>query len=303
MELSEWIITSSLSSLICIIITIYCLKKRYGSRTFSCPNPDCARCVIMREFEQTRRALKNKLSEFLRERPETGPWLRRIHPMLNKPTDNHVWCLPGLDTPPFVNQDTSSPELSDLHQDLHSLFLSNKNLQLLLLDYQRAVQDATEKWKTNITPTGKWRVFHLMDQGVWQKDKMISCPNIMQLLDSITSQLMIGNLYGNVMLSVLESGSSIEPHTGPCNFRIRCHIPIQPSHGFYIRVETEVHTWEQDRLLLFTDHHEHEVWHSNDAAVRTKAIPRVVLILDIWHPAIKKEERTMLNYLFNELVT
>lgn len=294
MELSEWAVALLF---ICITITVYWFSRR--NRTFSCPNPDCARCKIMREFEQTRRALKNKLSELLRDRPKTSPWLSRIHPMLDKPSNN-TWCLEGLNTPPFINPDTSNSELSNIHRNLSSLFLSNSNLQLLLLDYQRAVQD-TVKWKTNTTPTGKWKVFHLMDQGVWQKDKITCCPNTMHLLDGITSQLMTGNLYGNVMISVLELGSSIEPHTGPCNFRIRCHIPIQPSSGFFIRVHTEVRTWEQGKLLLFTDHHEHEVWHSVQGSTPVN-LPRVVLILDIWHPFIKNEEKNVLNHLFHELV-
>lgn len=302
MESSEWIATSSLLLFICILLTIYWLTKRNNFRTFSCPNPDCARCKIMREFEEMRRALKNKLSELLRNRPETGPRVCRIHSMLTKPADNHVWCLEGLETPPFINQDTSSPELSDLYQTLSSHFLSDDNLQLLMLDYQQAAQD-TGKWKINSTPTGKWKVFHLMDQGLWQKDRMISCPKIVQLLESIMPQLMIGNLYGNVMLSVLELDSSIEPHTGPCNFRIRCHIPIQPSSGFYIRVGTEVCTWEQGKLLLFTDHHEHEVWY-NVHNTRAVTLSRVVLIFDIWHPFIKNEEKHVLNHLFNnELIT
>lgn len=302
MELSEWVVTLSLSLFICVIIAVCWLIRRNNSRIFSCPNPDCARCRIMREFEETRCALKNKLSELLRDRPETGAWLYRIHPMLNKPNENNVWCLEGLNTPPWINQNTSSPELSDLFQTLSSLFLSNKSLQLLSLDYQQAAQNA-EKWKVNSTPTGKWKVFHLMDQGVWQKIKMVLCPNTMQLLDSLTTQLMIGNLYGNVMLSVLEPGSSIEPHTGPCNFRIRCHVPLQPSSGFYIRVGTEVRTWEHGKLLLFSDHHEHEVWYNIHATTRTVTVPRVVLILDIWQPIISNEEKNILNQLFNELAT
>lgn len=255
----------------------------------------------MRKFEQTRRALKNKLSELLRDRPETGAWLSKIQPMLNKPNNEQVWYLEGLVTPPWINKDTPFPELSNLHQTLSKLFLSTDILQLLLCDYQQATRDA-EKWKINTTPTGKWRVYHLMDQGVWQKDRIVSCLNTMRLLGSITPQLMIDNLYGNVLLSELEWGSSIEPHTGPCNFRIRCHIPIQPSSGFHIRVDAEVRTWEQGKLLLFTDHHEHEVWH-NIHKTKTENLSRVVLIFDIWHPIIKNEEKNILNRLFNESVT
>ena len=300
----EWtvILTSSFVCTLALIIGWLTVTKRNASRTFSCPNPDCARCRIMRGFEQTRRALKNKLSELLRDRPETGAWICRIQPMLNKPNEEQVWFLEGLDTPPWITQDTTIPELSSLHQTLTTLFLSNNILQLLLLDYWQAAQDAW-KWKVNITPTGRWQVYHLMDQGIWQKNKMASCPNTVQLLNHIAPQLMAGNLYGNAMLSVLDWGSSIEPHTGPCNFRIRCHIPIIPSSGFHIRVGTEVCTWEHGKLFLFTDHHEHEVWHYICATTKTETLSRVVLIFDLWHPVIKTEEKNILNHLFNESVT
>ena len=35
---------------------------------------------------------------------------------------------------------------------------------------------------------------------------------------------MKGNLFGNVAFSVVESGTTIAPHHGPSNIRIRCHL-------------------------------------------------------------------------------
>ena len=270
--------------------------RRVGDvRISSCPNPDCARCKIMREFERTRCAMKTKLSDLLRDQPEMGSSLTRIQPMLHQSNNNNVWCLDGLNPPPWVCQGVKDPDLLELHQKLSSLFLSSKFPKLLLLDYHQAEQNV-DKWKVNNVPTGKWKVYHLMDQGVWQGDRTSCCPNIMQLLGKIASQLMVNNVYGNILLSVLEPGSSIEPHSGPCNYRLRCHIPILPSTGFYIRVGTVVHSWEEGKLLLFSDHHEHEVWHNQHADKEPTS--RVVLIVDIWHPSITSEEKLILNQLF-----
>ena len=283
----------------CVILSVLLFwwaktRRTVDERISSCPNPDCARCRIMREFDLTRCAMKTRLSDLLLDQPEVGTSLTRIQPMLDQP-DDCVWCLNGLNPPPWIHQDISDPDLLELHQKLSSLFLSSKSLQLLLLDYHQAEQHVN-KWKVNNVPTGRWRVYHLMDQGCWQGDRTNFCPNISLLLGKIAPQLMVNNIYGNVLLSVLEPGSSIEPHSGPCNYRLRCHIPILPSSGFFIRVGTEVNTWSEGKLLLFSDHHEHEVWHSQQAGKEPTA--RVVLIIDIWHPSITSKERLILNRLF-----
>jgi len=270
--------------------------KRIGHvRTSSCSKPDCARCKIMREFERTRYAMKTKLSDLLRGQPELGSSLTRIQHMLHQPSNSFVWCIDGVNPPPWIHHDVRNPDLLKLHQDLSLQFLKNESMQLMLLDYHKAEQNVDE-WKVNNVPTGMWKVYHLMDQGVWQGDKTSCCPNIIRLLGKITPQLMVNNIYGNVLLSVLEPGSSIEPHSGPCNYRLRCHIPILPSSGFYIRIGTEIHSWEEGKMLLFSDHHEHEVWHSEQAG--NKSTSRVVLIIDIWHPSITSEEKLILNQLF-----
>ena len=290
---------SNTISVFVIFVTFCCLVKKTRDvgnvRISSCPNPDCARCKIMRKFERTRSAMKTKLSNLLHDQPETGSSLTRIQTMLYQANNSSVWCLDGVNLPPWVHHDVKNPDLLKLHQDLSSQFLSHKSLQLMLLDYHQAEQNV-DQWKINNVPTGTWKVYHLMDQGVWQGDRTSCCPNIMQLLGKIIPQLMVNNVYGNVLLSVLEPGSSIEPHFGPCNYRLRCHIPILPSTGFCIRVGTEIHSWEEGKILLFSDHHEHEVWHIQQAG--SKPASRVVLIVDIWHPSITSEEKLILNQLF-----
>ena len=38
---------------------------------------------------------------------------------------------------------------------------------------------------------------------------------------------MKGVVFGNALISVLEPRSSIAPHCGPTNLRVRCHIGLQ----------------------------------------------------------------------------
>jgi aspartate beta-hydroxylase len=44
--------------------------------------------------------------------------------------------------------------------------------------------------------------------------------------------------------------------------------------------------WEEGKVLLFDDSFEHEVWNETD-------LPRLVLIMDIWHPGLNTEKKRL----------
>ena len=83
-------------------------------------------------------------------------------------------------------------------------------------------------------------------------------------------------------------GTHVVPHSGPTNSRLRAHIgldvPINlngindPWHS-RIRVHDEYLFWKNGEIIIFDDSFDHEVWHYNPLNH-----PRLVLILDIWHP-------------------
>ena len=84
------------------------------------------------------------------------------------------------------------------------------------------------------------------------------------------------------------SGTHLKAHVGPTNVRLRVHLGIDiPSSGWRIRVGDETRTWEQGKCLVFDDSFVHEVWHDGDP----NEPPRVVLICDVWHPAIPPTKR------------
>ena len=113
---------------------------------------------------------------------------------------------------------------------------------------------------------------------------------------------------GAVELSLLAPGSHIQPHCGPTNHRLRLHLGLivpdesasvdgvggddkgaaesrtRSGVGAAIRVGDETRRWQAGKVLLLDDSFEHEVW--NNAAT-----PRLVLILDVWHPDINLRER------------
>lgn len=50
---------------------------------------------------------------------------------------------------------------------------------------------------------------------------------------------------------------------------------------------TSSRTWREGELFIFDDSFEHEVWHNG-------SLPRLVLILDMWHPELSSHQRRSL---------
>lgn len=200
----------------------------------------------------------------------------------------HIWWMPDLNHSAFW-------KVSD-HLELQRLvavFESPKTLELLQLEYRNACSKPL-LWKENSVPNGKWQIFHLYDQGCRVSTNFSVCPQTTALLDSVTD-LMTGCIYGNAMISVLGPGSEIEPHTGPCNFRLRCHLALFESGNYMIQVGSEVRSWETGKLMVFDDSFVHRVWHEGGESDNE----RVVLIFDVWHPDVRLDERQALNHLFH----
>lgn len=96
---------------------------------------------------------------------------------------------------------------------------------------------------------------------------------------------------GLIYVSRMGPGTHIAAHRGPTNLRVRCHLGIEvPSGDCAIRVAGETRYWEEGRCLVFDDFFEHEAWNHT-------AHDRIVLIVDLWHPALSPSEVRLLEGL------
>ena len=101
----------------------------------------------------------------------------------------------------------------------------------------------------------------------------------------------VRTLAGLIYASRMTPGTHIQPHQGPTNLRVRCHLGITvPDGDCAIRVGEETRRWEEGRCLVFDDHFEHEAWNHTDQ-------DRIVLIVDVWHPGLSAEEVRLLEDL------
>lgn len=133
------------------------------------------------------------------------------------------------------------------------------------------------------------------------------CPMTAQVVDDLDKEgMLFGTPFGFCFFSTLHGKSKIQAHSGPMNLRLRMHLPLmvpkktsannntqeelsRPTTG--IKVADQVREWHEGSAIILDDSYVHEVW--NDVEE-----PRVLLLLDLWHPDIRMEEREKISNMF-----
>jgi len=138
-----------------------------------------------------------------------------------------------------------------------------------------------------IDRTGNWTIFPLYELGRRNDENCSKCP----LTASIVEQYgATHSITSAVYFSILAPGTHVAAHTGPTNMRLRCHLGIEVPEGCRLRVGDKWLTWREGECLIFDDSFSHEVWNDSDRR-------RVVLIVDVWHPDLTREELSLLEGL------
>ena len=140
----------------------------------------------------------------------------------------------------------------------------------------------------NLKERGSWDVFLFYERGRRHEANCARCPVITGIIEaSSTVRTTAGLLY----VSKLSPGTHIKPHRGPVNLRLRCHLGVSvPAGDCGLKVGGKSRRWREGQCLVFDDSLEHEAWN------RT-AEPRIVLILDFWHPDLTPAEVAFLEGL------
>ena len=122
--------------------------------------------------------------------------------------------------------------------------------------------------------------------------------------------MLFGTPFGFCFFSTLHGNSSIKAHSGPMNLRLRMHLPLvvpkstlasnssstpnknthRPELG--IRVADQVREWHEGSSIVLDDSYVHEVWNDSSES-------RVLLLLDLWHPDVRIEEREKITNMFD----
>jgi aspartyl/asparaginyl beta-hydroxylase (cupin superfamily) len=155
--------------------------------------------------------------------------------------------------------------------------------EILSLDASRFHRESER-----IGRSGDWDVVFLYERGRRHDDVCAACPVTTR---GIEAPAAMRTLTGLIYASRMRAGTHIAAHRGPTNLRLRCHLGITvPSGDCAIRVDDEVRHWTEGQCLIFDDHFEHEAWNHTEE-------DRLVLIVDLWHPALSAAEVHLLEGL------
>lgn len=135
----------------------------------------------------------------------------------------------------------------------------------------------------------RWSAFHLVKEGVPVPENAARCPRTMALWANAPSPDQPGRT-PVAMFSLLKPRTRIPGHVGASNARLVTHLPLIVPPGCRFRVGNSVREWVPGKAWVFDDTIEHEAWNDSDQL-------RVVMIFDIWHPALRPEERRMITAL------
>lgn len=159
--------------------------------------------------------------------------------------------------------------------------IRDEGLALLNANDVQLFKDEAESLKD----TGDWKQLDLFYRGKKQPScnrAPVTCGLIAAFPAAATCTR------GQAKFSVMFPGTHVWPHCGPTNCRLRSHLGLVVPPGTFLRVADDTRSWAEGKVIVFDDSFEHEVWHNGTS-------PRLVLIVDVWHPEITMKERQNLS--------
>ncbi|USX20869.1 aspartyl/asparaginyl beta-hydroxylase domain-containing protein [Oxalobacteraceae bacterium OTU3REALA1] len=130
------------------------------------------------------------------------------------------------------------------------------------------------------TKPNQWKTFGLMFWLNEVKEHTARCPKTWALLKQIPH-------LSSASFNLLEPHTTIKPHHGDTNAVIRCHLGIDvpaPAPKCAFRVGDDIRSWEDGKMLMFCDAHEHTAWNNSDQQ-------RYILVLDVLRPELSAGKR------------
>jgi aspartate beta-hydroxylase len=221
----------------------------------------------------------NRYAERQPARAQAG--MQRLNRYIGSFLTNHdnarMGVYPGLASAPFHDV-ARLPGALALERD-HTAIKAEIE-RLAATEFQAEAEGLMER--------GSWDVFLFYERSRKNEENCVRCPTITRIIEgSNTVRTQAGLLY----VSKLSPGTHIKAHRGPTNLRLRCHLGIRiPRGDCGLKVGGETRIWEEGRCIVFDDSLEHEAWNHTTE-------PRIVLIIDFWHPDLTPMEIAYLEGL------
>ena len=138
-----------------------------------------------------------------------------------------------------------------------------------------------------------WGACYLVKNGEPQLHNQQRCPRTMEALRNVPLVHVPGRS-PSVLFSRLRPRTRIPAHHGFVNTRLIGHLPLVIPGGCGFRVGPETRSWKEGQAWVFDDTIEHEAWNDGDEE-------RLILIFEVWQPALTAAERRCVSMLFEAL--
>jgi len=118
-----------------------------------------------------------------------------------------------------------------------------------------------------------WKAFFLYGYGHRSELGCSLCPETAKAVEQIPGLV-------SAFFSILLPGMHIKKHKGPTKSLMVCHLGVKipkQAEKCVIRVDDEIRPWEEGKVLVLDDTHEHEVWNNTDET-------RAVLLIHVRRP-------------------
>ena len=278
-----------------IRICIRKLKVHQNSLENTCRSKSCIRCKGHGSF--SRNELLAKLDEFAAQKPIQNQALSRLRMSIEE----------GNDKSNDLNKMNQSPTVLYLRKlvpakPVHSICYDPTDFlgtQFDIKKVQEELTDVLEKdylWSYNKIENGTWKLYYFYNQGIRQSANCDSCPETAKMISKVTSFMKNGS-FGNAAFSFISQGTTIAPHSGSTNCRLRCHITLCQGNNCILNVGNEKVVYTNNQVIVFDDSYEHSVNHQKGEAEK-----RIILMLDLWHPAVTWIEREAIEYIYQTSV-
>jgi aspartyl/asparaginyl beta-hydroxylase (cupin superfamily) len=130
---------------------------------------------------------------------------------------------------------------------------------------------------------GGWDHLVLYEHGFKDFENCGRAPVTCEVVEGLLGGRVGRNVLGQVKFSLMQPGIIVAPHCGPTDARIRLHLGLQVPDGLSFSVGGVAGGWAEGKVTVFDDSYEHEIEHAGDR-------PRLVLLLDSFHPALSDQE-------------
>lgn len=174
------------------------------------------------------------------------------------------------DTGPFLHLQRKS--LDDIREHLDII-----KKEIVSVSHLCSNIEGDQYFGSDITNDGKWKKIYLKWYHTSPDYAYSLLPTTMSIIDRHPDIRL-------AMISKLEPGAHIMPHSGVYRGSIRIHVSISTpnSPDCYIHIGNYRYYWKDNDIVAFDDTYEHEVYNN------TKT-PRIILFMDI--------DRQMNNWL------